>query len=180
MKMVRKQLKKVGIYIDTNVFVAYARKKEVQHKQSKEFIDYIINNINDPSFRLKFDFFTSRFTEAEIASALRRKEKTENKVRGFLHKLNSPNWAKAIIPLPSQSMTIEKFVPEIVEVAIKYGAKFADNVQACCIELHKESIDYIITEDGPLKKTLQKKMKRIKIIGLGDGALSILKKRRIQ
>lgn len=172
-----KKSKKIGVYIDTNIFVSYARKKEKQlHKSSKEFIDYIINNMKFEEFNTKFDFFTSRFTEAEIASALRRQKHKENEVRGFLHKMSSPDWARAIIPLP-KSMGIQKFVPEVVEAAIKYGAKFADSVQACCIQLHRESINYIITNDGPLKTIFEKKLKKVKILTIKEG-LPLLKKLR--
>ncbi len=175
----KKKIAKTGFYIDTNIFVGYARKKEDNHKASKEAIDYIKKNMTDKRFNRKFDFFTSRFTEAEIASALKRRKESENKIRAFLHKMNSPSWAKAVIPLPEEDMAIKQFVPLVVETAIKLGAKFADNVQACCVNLYKDSIDYVVTEDRNFKNKLIKKMKRIKIVDT-QTMLILLKKLRTE
>lgn len=170
----KRQSKKIGFYIDTNIFVAYARKREENHLPCKNFIDYIKKCMKNGEFNKKFDFFSSKFTEAEIASALKRRKLSEDKIRGFLHKMGSPAWDRTITTLPGPTMTIKEFVPEIVEVAIKYGAKFADNVQACCIELYKDSIDYIITNDEEFKRKLKRKLKRIKILTIGD-AMPLLK-----
>jgi len=179
--MEKKQNRKIGFYIDTNAFVSYAKQKEPNHRLSKKFIDYIKKNMKNKKFNEHFNFLTSKFTEAEIASALKRQRYSHDKIRGFLHKISSPDWANAITPLPDPNLKIREFVPIVVEASIKYGATFADTVQACCIDLHRDNIDYVVTDDVGLTKVLKKKLKRIKIIGVSKALpqLQVLRSKKI-
>lgn len=132
----------IKIYIDSNVFVSYVMSDEKEHKDSKEFIDYILNN---NLLKKKIYIFTSRFTGVEVASAIFRRTKNEDKARALLYKIQKP-WSKRIYLLPKNPETkikIDGFVSELIETALKFGTPFGDTIHAN--DLLKYEINYFVT-----------------------------------
>ena len=161
-----------GIFIDSNIFISYSRKKDKNHYECKKFIDSIIKDFSDNK---KLKFFVSRFSGVETASALRRK-KSRKDAEAFLFK-KELSWKKIFLPLPpnpEEKFKIEDFITELIEIALKFGTDFSDTIQTHSIETYKEQIDYIITEDKDYKNRLQKRFRRIKVCSLKDKVISIL------
>ena len=155
-----------GIFIDSNIFVSYARKEDDNHKRCKKFVDSIVK-IHSKKSNLKF--FVSRFSGVETASALRRK-KTRKDAEAFLFKKESI-WEKIFLPLPpnpKERFKIKDFVMELIEIALKFGTDFSDTLQTHTIDTYKKQLDYVITEDKDFKNRLQKKYKRIEVYSLRD------------
>jgi predicted nucleic acid-binding protein len=129
------------IYIDSNVFVSNVCDDEDHHTSSKEFIDFILTN-NLPE---DFLFLTSRFTEVEVASAIFRKTKNEDRARATLHKLERP-WREKFLLLPkepSKKISLDDLIVKLVETALKHGTRFGDTVHANDVESY--NIDFLVT-----------------------------------
>jgi len=152
--------KPIGVFIDSNVFVSYAR-KEQNHGVCKNFIDTIITKLSN---KKNIKFFASRFSGVETASVLRRK-KSRKDAEAFLFRKENI-WKKIFLPLPpdpKETFEIEDFITELIEIALKFGTDFGDTIQTHTIETYKDRIDYIITNDKDFKKRLEKKYRRITI-----------------
>jgi len=155
-----------GIFIDSNIFISYSRREDKNHKECKDFIDSIVNKFSKAT---QFRFFASRFSGVETASALRRK-KSKKDAEAFLFKKENM-WKNAFLPLPpnpKEKFQIEKFITELIDIALRFGTDFSDTLQTQAIENYKDQIDYIITEDDDFKNRLKKRYKRIKIYSLKD------------
>ena len=147
-------------YIDSDVFVSCVMEKEKNHIKSKEFIDFIT------STNLKNDilFFTSRFTEVEVASAVFRRSKNEDKARATLQKMERP-WSNKIFPLPekpNKRIKIDDLVIKLVETAIRYGTKFGDTVHANDVESY--ALEYLVTWNKKDFKVLKEKISSLKVV----------------
>ncbi len=130
------------IYIDSNVFVSYVLPEEKGYKESKDFIDYVLNN---NLLKKKIYIFTSRFTGVEVASAIFRRTKDEDKARALLYKIQKP-WSKIIYLLPRNPETkikVDEFVSDLIETALKFGTHFGDSIHAN--DLSKYDINYFVT-----------------------------------
>ena len=155
-----------GSYIDSNIFVQYAKKDHQLHNKSKEFIDDIVNKYSKCK---KLKFFASRFSGVEIASALRRKNSRKD-AEAFLFKKENL-WKNVFLPLPpspKEKFQIDNFISELMEIALKFGTDSGDTIQTHAIETYKDQIDYVITNDKDFKKRLQKKYRKIKIFYLKE------------
>ena len=158
------------VYIDSNVFVSYVMRSEKEHNDSKTFINYIIKN----SFNKDINFFTSRFTEVEVGSAVFRRSKRQDRARATLHKMTR-SWANKIFPLPenpNKKIKIDNLIIKLVETALRYGTNFGDSVHANDVESYE--IDYLVTWNIKDFKKLEKKIKRLKVLNSID-MLNILK-----
>lgn len=165
-----------GVFIDSNIFVSYAIKKDNNHKECKNFIVSIVKKYSKNN---KFKFFVSRFSGVETASALRRKLSSKD-AQAFLFKKESI-WEKIFLPLPpnpKEKFQIKDFVMELIDIALKFGTDFSDTLQTHTINTYKKQIDYIITEDKDFKKRLKKKYKRIRVFSLKDNLNKIFIKRK--
>jgi len=147
------------VYIDSDVFVSYVRKTEKNHKNSKKFLDFIIkNNLKD------VNFFTSRFTEVEVGSAIYRRTKRQDRARATLHKMTR-SWANKIFPLPenpNKKIKIDNLIIKLVETALKYGTRFGDSIHANDVESY--DIDYLVTWNIKDFKKLEKKIKKLTVL----------------
>ncbi len=148
------------IYIDSNVFVSYVKRDEGQnHKDSKSFLEFILrNNFEDVTF------FTSRFTEVEVGSAVYRRSKQQNQARATLHRLTRA-WANKIFPLPenpSEKIKIDNLIVKLVETALNYGTTFGDTIHANDVESY--DVDYLVTWNLRDFKKLEKKIKKVKVL----------------
>lgn len=158
------------IYIDSNIFVDNVIETEQHHKESKEFIDFILNN--NPSKDVAF--FTSRFTEVEVASAVYRRTNNEDKAQATLYKLEKP-WKNKILlfpPDPKKKLRIDDFVIKLVETALRYGTTFGDTVHANDVESY--DIDYLVTWNTTDFQKMKNKIPKLKIVSPKE-MLDILK-----
>ena len=147
-------------YIDSNVFVSNICEDEDNHKVSKEFIEFILNN------KLPEDiaFLTSRFTEVEVASAIFRKTKNEERARATLHKLERP-WKEKFHLLPEdpdEKVKLDDMIIKLVETALKHGTKFGDTVHANVVESY--DIDFLVTWNIKDFKKMQNKIKKLRVL----------------
>lgn len=148
------------IYIDSNVFVSCVIVEEAEHERSKKFIDAVLNN----TFQKDISFFTSRFTEIEVASAIFRRTKNEDKARATLHKIERP-WSNKIFPLPEdpkEKIKIDDFVIKLVETALKNGTNFGDSIHANHVESY--AIDYLVTWNLKDFKKLETNVNSLKVV----------------
>ena len=163
-----------GVFIDSNIFVSYAKKEDCNHNECKEFLDKIVKDFSKRGY---LKFFVSRFSGVETASALRRK-KSRKDAEAFLFKKES-SWENIFLtlpPNPKEKFRIGAFIKELIDIALKFGTDFSDTLQTHSIETYKNQIDIIVTEDKDYKERLQKKYKKIKVYSLKDNILNILKK----
>lgn len=159
-KMNRKKKTKISAYIDSDVFVSSVRQKEQYHKESKEFIDFVVKE----KIASNIAFFTSRFTEVEIASAIFRQTRDKDRARATLHKLERP-WKNKISLLPekpSKKINLDDLIIKLVETTLKYGTRFGDTVHANNVESY--AIDYLVTWNKKDFLKLEKKIKKLKVL----------------
>lgn len=155
-----------GFYIDSNVFVQYAKKDHNLHNRSKKFIDLIINKYSKCK---ELKFFASRFSGVEIASALRRKNSRKD-AEAFLFKKENM-WKNVFLPLPpspKEKFQIDNFISELMEIALKFGTDSSDTIQTHAIDTYKEELDFVVTNDKDFVDRLGKKYRRIKVFYLKD------------
>lgn len=148
------------IYIDSNVFVSKICEDENNHKQSKEFIDFILNN----EFPEDFLFLTSRFTEVEVASAIFRKTNNEEKARATLHKLERP-WKEKFHLLPenpNKKINLDDLIIKLVETALRHGTPFADTIHANVVESY--NIDFLVSWNIKDFKKMKDKIKTLQVV----------------
>ena len=147
------------IYIDSNVFVSSVINTEQTHSESKKFMDYLIKM----QFPKEVIFCTSRFTEVEVASAIFRRTKNEDKARSTLHKIERP-WKNKICLFPENpkvKVNLDDLVIKLVETALRYGTSFGDTVHANDAESY--SIDYLVTWNEKDFKRLPKNIRSLKV-----------------
>lgn len=148
------------IYIDSNVFVSNICEDENNHRPSKEFIDFILNN----KFSNDFVFLTSRFTEVEVASAIFRKTKNEEKARATLYKLERP-WKEKFHLLPekvNKKVNLDNLIIKLVETALRHGTSFGDSIHANDIESY--NIDFLVTWNIKHFKNMVDKIKNLQVV----------------
>ena len=147
------------IYIDSNVFVSSVINTEQTHSESKKFMDYLIKT----QFPKEVIFCTSRFTEVEVASAIFRRTKNEDKARSTLHKIERP-WKNKICLFPENpkvKVNLDDLVIKLVETALRYGTSFGDTVHANDAESY--SIDFLVTWNVRDFKRLPKNIRGLKV-----------------
>ncbi|MEK6888812.1 MAG: hypothetical protein AABW80_01760 [Nanoarchaeota archaeon] len=134
-----------NIAIDTDVIVASEIDNEPNHKDSKDFMEYILSNNLKEIY-----FFTSIFTFLELGSAMIRRTKDKDKAYSLLYQIRR-SWKKIINPLPlsinKKQITVSKFsqdwIDELIETAIKFKTKSGDTIQTQAIL--ENQIDCFIT-----------------------------------
>ena len=160
------------VYIDSNVFVSNICDDErEQHKPSKEFIDFILIN----KFSKEISFFTSIFTEVEVASAVFRKTGNEEKAQATLYKIENP-WKNKISLLPEKlnsKVKLDDLTIKLVETALRHGTSFGDTVHANDVESY--NIDFLVTWNIRDFKRMENKINGLKVLKPNE-MLEILKK----
>jgi predicted nucleic acid-binding protein len=122
-------------------------------------MDYLIKTL----FPRDVIFCTSRFTEVEVASAIFRRTKNEDKARSMLHKIERP-WKNKICLFPENpkvKVNLDDLVIKLVETALRYGTSFGDTVHANDAESY--SIDYLVTWNGKDFKHLPINIKSLNV-----------------
>jgi len=165
------------VYIDSNIFVnAKRRKEKTTHKISKEFMDYVIklNRKED-----KIDFFTSRYTGVELASAMIRQTQNKYRAKSILYELGK-EWEDKIglIPEnPKKTIKWEDFLKRLQEIVIEYKVPASDSIHA--MALLELSPNYFVTWNKKHFAPLIKKMKNTIMVDPKE-FMSELKKVRIK
>jgi len=148
-----------NIYIDANVIVASEIRGESNHKESKKFIEYVLQN-KDTEIR----FFTSIFTFLELSSAIIRRTRNKDKAYSLLYRINK-TWKSSINPLPlifsKKSSLFTELIDNLVETSIKFKTSAGDTVHAHAVA--ENQIDYFITWNKKDFKILGRKL-RIKVL----------------
>ncbi|MCJ7604904.1 MAG: hypothetical protein MUO19_02585, partial [Dehalococcoidales bacterium] len=111
------------------------------HKDSKSFMDFIVNGQNTDCV-----FITSVFTFLELASAMIRRTKNEDKAYSLLYRI-SKSWKDSIKPVPpippKQLTSFTRLIDRLVETAIKFHTPSGDTIHAQTAAWHE--VDYFIT-----------------------------------
>ena len=146
-------------YIDSNVIISSQLKDEKTHKESKKFIDFVLQNKNK-----KIKFYTSVFTYLELASAIMRRTKNADKAYSLLYRVSKP-WKKSLSPLlPAQKdkLSFQGLIDELIEETLVYRTPTADTIHAHTAFVYE--MDYFVTWNVKDFSNFGKKSKSVKII----------------
>jgi len=157
-------IKMKNIAIDSDVIVASEIAIESNHKDSKEFMDYILSDKLKDVF-----FFTSIFTFLELGSAMIRRTKDKDKAYSLLYRI-TPSWKNVINPLPlsisKKQITPNTFsrnlIDSLIETAIKFNTKSGDTIQTQAIL--ENQIDCFITWNKKDFVILEKNIPNFKVL----------------
>lgn len=152
-----------NVAIDTDVIVASEIDNEKNHLESKKFRDYVLDSNAE-----ELSFFTSIFTFLELASAMNRRTKDNDKAYSLVYRITR-SWKDKINPLPlssyKKSMTpnsfSKKWIDDLIETSIKFNSKSADTIQIQTIL--ENQIDCFITWNKKDFLRLEKEIEGFKI-----------------
>lgn len=149
------------IYIDSNVFINAKKRKEKRHKISKEFMKYVtkLNEKNN-----KIEFYTSRFTGVELASAMIRTTKNSYRAKSILFDLEN-EWKDKIELVPNdpeEEISWGDLVSDLIQIALGYKVPATDCIHAKFLLKYK--FDYFITWNKKHFKLLIRKIKNTKML----------------
>lgn len=122
----------IKVYVDSNVFVNAKRRKEKTNKISKEFMRYVIklNKRID-----KINFFTSRYTGVELASAMIRQTGNRYRAKSILYELGK-EWEDKIglVPgNPGKEIKWEELIQKLQTIVIEYKVPASDSFTTMAI-----------------------------------------------
>lgn len=150
----------INIHIDSNVIVASEIKTEIHHKESKQFMEYVLRNDIKSII-----FSTSVFTFLELASAMIRRTKDKDKVYSLLYRIRN-SWKDSIKPLPpmppKKITSITRLVDHLVETSVRFRTPAADTFHAQTI--YAFNTDYLITWNKKDFLYMKKHIKTLKIL----------------
>ncbi len=160
----------INIYIDSDVIVSSENRKEINHKESKNFMKFVIKNKNQ-----EISFFTSVFTFLELASAIIRRKKNKDKAYSLLYRIRN-TWKDSINPLPpippKKLTSFTRFIDTLIETSIKFYTPAGDTIHAHTVAGNE--IDYLVTWNKKHFKRLEKKIATLKVVNPPE-MLNILK-----
>ena len=169
-----------NIAIDSDVIVASQIENEGNHAESKKFMDFILTNkINE------LYYFTSIFTFLELASAMIRRTKDQDKAYSLLYKIRT-NWKEMINPLPlldsKKALSSKAFstnlIDKLIETSIKFGTKSGDTIQAQAIV--ENQIDFFVTWNKKDFIELEKQIPNFKVLTPTEMFDQIIKMKEIK
>lgn len=150
----------IVIYIDSDVIVASEMEDEPNHKESKNFMERVLNNENSDIL-----FITSVFTFLELASAMIRRTNDEDKAYSLLYRIGK-SWKDSIKPvppiLPKKLTSFTRLVDSLVETAIKFHTPFGDTIHAQTAAWHE--VDYLITWNKKHFSNMEKQVEGLKLL----------------
>ncbi len=149
-----------NVYIDSNVIVAAEIAGERNHNESEKFMDRVLN-ARVP----EISYVTSVFTFLELASAMIRRTKNQDKTYSLLYRIQK-TWRESIKPYPplepAKSTSYTRLVNALVETAIRFRTPSGDTIHAQTIALYK--CDYLVTWNVRHFSLMNKKIKGLKIL----------------
>jgi len=150
----------VNVYIDSDVIVSAEISSERNHEQSKKFMDLVLN-IKVP----EISYVTSVFTFLELASAMIRRTKNQDRTYSLLYRIQKP-WRESIKPYPplepAKNTSYTRLVNSLAETAIRFRTRSGDTIHAQTIALYK--CDYLVTWNVRHFSLMTKKIRSLKII----------------
>ena len=134
---------KVNIYIDSNVIVAAELEEERDHKESRNFMNVILEKENK-----NIVAHTSIFTVVELASAMFRRTKNIDKTYSLIYRLESLWNRKASIftvepVLGKGEMSFNNLINALLDVVIKFSVPAADAIHAHTVAEYE--MHYLVT-----------------------------------
>ena len=131
----------VTIYIDSNVIIASQLDDEKHHAESKHFMQKVQGTRESDTY-----YVTSVFTFLELASAMIRRTRNEDKALALLYKIRN-SWKKSIRPVPPlgsrQLTSFTALIESLIDSAIKFRTPSADTIHAQSVYLY--DLDYLVT-----------------------------------
>ncbi len=164
-----------NIAIDSDVFVSSEIDTESNHKESKEFVEYILANKIKNIF-----FFTSIFTFLELACAMIRRTNNKDRAYSLLYRIGR-SWKSVINPIPffssKKQITPTSFsrnlIDDLIETAIKFNARAGDAIQTQAVL--ENQIDCFVTWNKKDFVALEKEIKDFRVLSPSE-ALQEIKK----
>src|SRR5712692_4206647 len=149
-----------NVYIDSDVIVAAEIVGEPNHAESKKFMDLVLN-ARVP----EISYVTSVFTFLELASAMIRRTKNQDRTYSLLYRIQK-TWRESIKPYPplepAKSTSYTRLVNSLVESAIRFRTRSGDTIHAQTIALYK--CDFFVTWNVHHFSVVSKKIKGLKIL----------------
>ena len=132
----------VTIYIDSNVIIASQLDDEKQHHaESKRFMQKVLGTREPDTY-----YVTSVFTFLELASAMIRRIRNEDRALALLYKIRN-SWKKSIRPVPplasKQLTSFTALIESLIGSTIKFRTPSADTIHAQSVYLY--DLDYLVT-----------------------------------
>lgn len=150
----------IEVYIDSDVIVASEIDSEQHHRESKEFMEYVLtSNRND------ITFFISIFTFVELASAMIRRTHDKDKAYSLLYRIRK-SWKNSILPLPpipqENRASFTKLVDTLIETSIQFHTPSGDTIHAQTVAGYE--IDFLVTWNVRHFSDMEKQIKRLKVM----------------
>jgi len=150
----------INVYIDSDVIVASEIEEEEHHEESKKFMECILRSENPGII-----FTTSVFTFLELASAMIRRTKNEDKAYSLLYRIRN-SWKKSIKPLPpippGKLTSFTRLVDTLIETSIRFSTPSGDTIHAQTVAEHE--IDYLVTWNKKHFSHMQKQIDNLKVL----------------
>jgi len=171
----------IEAYIDSDVIVASRIESERHHRESKEFMRYVLTSNKDDIV-----FYTSIFTFVELASAMIRRTKDEDKAYALLYRIRT-SWKNYILPLPpippmpsklrpSFSKILTEMVETLIETSIQFRTPSGDTIHAQTVDLYE--IYYLVTWNVRHFSDMENQSKHLKVMTPPQALLEFRKKKR--
>jgi len=148
----------LNVYIDSDVLVSSEISGEPHHVESKKFMEYVLKSRKED-----IKFFTSVFTFLELASAMIRRTKNQDKAYSLLYRVRN-SWKKFINPLPPMDKitSFTNLIDTLIESSIKFRTPAGDTIHAHTFA--EKEMNYFITWNTKHFDGMKKKIKGIKIL----------------
>lgn len=150
----------IDVYIDSDVIVASEIDGEQHHRESKEFMEYVLtSNKND------ITFLTSIFTFVELASAMIRRTNDKDKAYSLLYRIRN-SWKNSILPLPpipqENRASFTRLVDTLIETSIQFRTPSGDTIHAQTVAGYE--IYYLVTWNVRHFSAMENQIKRLKVM----------------
>jgi predicted nucleic acid-binding protein len=162
----------MDIYIDSDVIVASEISDEINHKESKKFMEHVLSNKAKD-----ITYYTSVFSFLELASAMVRRTNDIDKAYSLLYRIRN-SWKKSIVPLPpipsKRRTSFTELVDTLIETSIKYRTPAADTIHAQTISGYE--IDYMVTWNKKHFLYLEPQFSNLRVLTPTEMMLQFVKK----
>lgn len=149
-----------NVYIDSDVIVSAEISGERNHEASEKFMSLVLNT-RVPGIA----YVTSVFTFLELASAMIRRTKNQDRTYSLLYRIQK-TWKESIKPYPplepAKNTSYTRLVDSLAETAIRFRTRSADTIHAQTIALYK--CDYLVTWNVRRFSLMTKRIKGLKTL----------------
>ena len=165
----------IEVYIDSDVIVASQIESERHHRESREFMEYVLS-----SNKKDIVFFTSIFTFVELASAMIRRTNDKDRAYSLLYRIRN-SWKNSILPLPpipqKNRASFTKLVDTLIESSIQFHTPSGDTIHAQTVAGHE--IECLVTWNVRHFSDMERQIKHLKVMTPAQVLLELRDKGRM-